>query len=66
MSKSEENTNIADIEIRLKKYKYFQEDTTIIEKICPINIIIEKNNSGKSSFLGVAGFSCNELKVRQQ
>lgn len=42
--------------IYLENYKCYNERTLLLEKIMPINVIIGKNNSGKSSILDVINF----------
>ncbi len=37
--------------IKIKNYKCFGEDVQGFDCICPINIIIGRNNSGKSSLI---------------
>lgn len=39
--------------IKLKNYKCFQEELAGFEKICRFNILIGKNNSGKSSLIDI-------------
>lgn len=45
--------------IIIKNYKCFDNEGVELEKICPINIIIGKNNSGKSSLLDVIEYLAN-------
>ena len=42
---------VIDISIKVKSYKCFRNEEQGFEKIYPINIIIGKNNSGKSSLI---------------
>ena len=42
---------IIEDSIKIKNYKCFGENLQGFEKICPINVIIGKNNSGKSSLI---------------
>jgi len=44
--------------IKVKNYKCFRENLEGFDKILPINIIIGKNNSGKSSLIDVIGAIC--------
>lgn len=46
--------------IKLKNYKCFGNSPNGFEKICPVNIIIGKNNSGKSSLLDLIKMLANQ------
>jgi putative ATP-dependent endonuclease of the OLD family len=50
---------ILENSIKVKNYKCFGEEPQGFEKIYPINIIIGKNNSGKSSLLDLIEFVTN-------
>ncbi len=53
------NRMILDNAIKIKNYKCFGEEPQGFEKIYPINIIIGKNNAGKSSLLDLVEFVSN-------
>lgn len=50
---------IIENSLKVKNYKCFGEEEQGFEKICPINIIIGKNNSGKSSLIDLVEYSIN-------
>lgn len=47
---------IIEDSIKIKNYKCFGKEPQGFERICPINVIIGKNNSGKSSLIEVIQF----------
>lgn len=51
---------ILENEIKIKNYKCFNENGEGFNKILPINIIIGKNNSGKSSLIELIRFIVND------
>jgi hypothetical protein len=44
--------------IRVRNYKCFGSDQTIIDDLAPINIIVGRNNSGKSALIDVIDVAC--------
>lgn len=52
-----------DFSFKLKNYKSFKEAGIELLKIYPINVIIGKNNIGKSSFLDALDYLCEESKT---
>ncbi len=50
---------VIDASIKVKYYKCFGEEEQGFEKIYPINILIGKNNSGKSSLIDLIEFTFN-------
>ena len=46
-----------DVSLKFKNYKCFGEELQGFESILPINIIIGRNNSGKSSLLDLIKYS---------
>jgi len=52
-----------DISIKAKNYKCFGEKPQGFDEVYPINIIIGRNNSGKSSLLDLIAFHCNSFDI---
>ncbi|MDH4202643.1 MAG: ATP-binding protein [Phycisphaerae bacterium] len=48
--------NGVDISVKIKNYKCFRDEFAGFDKIMPVNIIIGRNNSGKSSLLDLLQF----------
>lgn len=53
---------INDVSIKVKNYKCFGDEPQGFERIYPINIIIGKNNSGKSTLLELIEYAINPSK----
>lgn len=50
----------SDISIKIKNYKCFDDELQGFDEVKPINVIIGKNNSGKSSLLDLISFSSTD------
>jgi putative ATP-dependent endonuclease of OLD family len=53
-----------DISFKIKNYKCFRDEFVGFDKIKPVNIIIGRNNSGKSSMLDILEFLTTDEKRR--
>lgn len=51
------------LSIKAKNYKCFGEEPQGFDEIYPINIIIGRNNSGKSSLLDLIASHCNNYDI---
>jgi putative ATP-dependent endonuclease of the OLD family len=51
------NMNNSDISIKIKNYRCFRDEFAGFDKIMPVNIIIGRNNSGKSALLDILEFA---------
>ena len=54
--------NMSNISIKIKNYKCFRDEFAGFDKILPINIIIGRNNSGKSAMLDLLDFATDISK----
>lgn len=60
--------DLNQVSIKVKNYKCFGNDDSGFDEIKPINIIIGRNNTGKSSLLDIIEYSttCNHDKILSQ
>ncbi len=58
-------TNLADISLKVRNYKCFASEEQGYERILPINLIIGRNNTGKSALLEIVGHVISNADLRR-
>ncbi len=55
--------NMIDIEIKARYFRCFGEEPQGFDVICPINVIIGKNNSGKSTLMQLVQYVATDTPI---
>ena len=56
---------LSDIDIRVENFKCFGGEAQGLNEIKPINLLIGRNNSGKSSLIDLVEYLCNPSDMRE-
>ncbi|MBZ0165802.1 MAG: AAA family ATPase, partial [Candidatus Omnitrophica bacterium] len=54
---------LQDLSIKIKNYKSFSENEQGFEGIYPINLVIGRNNSGKSALIDLVAYGCGKFEL---
>jgi len=56
-----ENNGLIDISVKMKEYKCFRDEFVGFDRIMPVNVVIGRNNSGKSALLDMIQAICSRI-----